>query len=100
MKLTILFPGKRIDTMTFWVIIGLLAQGLFASRFLVQWIVSEKKKRSTMPIYFWYSSVCGGILLLIYAIHIQDPVFILGQSMGLVVYTRNLILIHRRKKEK
>lgn len=85
--------------MNAWLIIGLLAQGFFASRFLVQWIVSEKKKESVMPIYFWYSSVAGGLLLLVYAIHIKDPVFILGQSMGLLVYSRNLILIFRKKNE-
>jgi lipid-A-disaccharide synthase-like uncharacterized protein len=83
--------------MTIWVILGFIAQGLFASRFLVQWIVSEKRKQSTIPIYFWYSSVFGGGLLLIYAIHIKDPVFITGQSFGLIVYIRNLVLIYRKK---
>ena len=83
--------------MNTWLIIGFLAQGFFASRFLVQWIVSEKKKESVMPLYFWYSSVVGGLLLLIYAIHILDPVFIVGQSMGLLIYSRNLVLIHRKK---
>lgn len=84
--------------MNFWLIVGLTAQGFFASRFLVQWIVSEKRKESVMPLYFWYSSVVGGLLLLVYAIHILDPVFILGQSMGLIIYTRNLILIYRKKR--
>ncbi|MCK5056659.1 MAG: lipid-A-disaccharide synthase N-terminal domain-containing protein, partial [Candidatus Aminicenantes bacterium] len=72
--------------MNIWLIVGFLAQGFFASRFLVQWIVSEKRKESVMPLYFWYSSVFGGLLLLVYAIHILDPVFILGQSMGLLIY--------------
>lgn len=85
--------------MNTWLIIGFLAQGFFASRFLVQWIVSEKKKESVMPLYFWYSSVIGGLLLLIYAIHILDPVFIVGQSMGLLIYSRNLVLIHRKKRQ-
>jgi len=85
--------------MSTWLIIGFLAQGFFASRFLVQWIVSEKRKESVMPLYFWYSSVIGGLLLLIYAIHILDPVFIVGQSMGLLIYSRNLVLIHRKKKQ-
>ena len=80
-------------------IVGFLAQGFFASRFLVQWIVSEKRKESVMPLYFWYSSVFGGLLLLVYAIHILDPVFILGQSMGLLIYFRNLVLIHRKKRQ-
>lgn len=83
-----------------WLVIGFLAQAFFASRFLVQWIVSERRKESVMPLYFWYSSVIGGSLLLIYAIHILDPVFIVGQSMGLIIYTRNLILIHRKRKER
>ena len=85
--------------MSVWLVIGFLAQGFFASRFLVQWIVSEKRKESVMPLYFWYSSVIGGLLLLIYAIHILDPVFILGQSMGLRIYSRNLVLIHRKKRQ-
>lgn len=86
--------------MKIWLIIGFLAQGFFASRFLVQWIVSERRKESVMPLYFWYSSVVGGLLLLVYAIHILDPVFILGQSMGLIIYSRNLVLIYRKKKKK
>ncbi len=85
--------------MNIWLIVGFLAQGFFASRFLVQWIVSEKRKESVMPLYFWYSSVFGGLLLLVYAIHILDPVFILGQSMGLLIYFRNLVLIHRKKRQ-
>jgi len=84
--------------MNAWLVIGFLAQGFFASRFLVQWIVSEKRKESVMPLYFWYSSAAGGLLLLVYAIHIEDPVFILGQGMGLLVYSRNLILIYRKKR--
>ena len=83
-----------------WLAVGFLAQLFFASRFVIQWIVSEKRKKSVMPLYFWYSSIIGGVLLLIYAIHIKDPVFILGQSMGVFIYTRNLILISTNKKKK
>ncbi|RLA80620.1 MAG: hypothetical protein DRG36_03040 [Deltaproteobacteria bacterium] len=67
-------------------------------RFLVQWIVSERKKRSVIPIYFWYLSLAGGLTLLIYAIHIKDPVFIVGQSTGAFIYIRNLMLIYREKR--
>ena len=81
-----------------FLIIGLLGQGLFASRFIVQWIYSERKGVSSIPIIFWYLSVFGGIGLLIYAIFRQDPVIILGQLFGIIIYVRNLILIYRRKK--
>jgi lipid-A-disaccharide synthase-like uncharacterized protein len=79
----------------FWIILGLLAQAMFFGRFLVQWLVSEKKKKSIIPISFWYLSLIGGAGLLIYAIHIKDPVFIAGQSIGIFVYIRNLIFIRR-----
>jgi len=86
--------------MSFWLGLGFFAQLLFALRFVVQWIASERQKRSVVPIYFWYLSFGGGTLLLIYAIHIRDPVFILGQSTGLFVYARNLMLIYARRGEK
>jgi lipid-A-disaccharide synthase-like uncharacterized protein len=75
-----------------WLVLGLGAQGLFTGRFLVQWVASERKRRSTMPKAFWYLSLAGSALLLVYAIHVRDPVFILGQSFGFVVYVRNLML--------
>lgn len=88
---------KAIETVTNpWVLFGLGAQFLFMMRFLVQWISSERKKRSHVPVVFWYFSIGGGLMLLTYAIHRQDPVFILGQSLGLLIYSRNLILIYRR----
>jgi lipid-A-disaccharide synthase-like uncharacterized protein len=83
-----------------WRGIGLLGQGLFFSRFLVQWIASERRKESVIPLYFWYLSLSGGIILFFYAMHIRDPIFILGQSCGIFVYTRNLALIFRKKKIK
>ncbi len=83
-----------------WRGIGLLGQGLFFSRFLVQWIASERRKESVIPLYFWYLSLSGGIILFFYAMHIRDPIFILGQSCGVFVYTRNLVLIFRKKKIK
>lgn len=83
---------------TLWLIFGFAGQGLFSARFLVQWIKSEKEKKSIMPIHFWYFSLAGGIVMLIYVIHLLDPVLILGQLSGLIVYSRNLYLIHREKK--
>jgi len=69
---------------------------MFASRFVVQWLVSELRGQSVFPRYFWYASLGGGIGLLLYAIHIQDPIFIVGQAFGLLVYSRNLVLRQRR----
>jgi lipid-A-disaccharide synthase-like uncharacterized protein len=73
-----------------WLVVGFIGQGIFAARFLVQWLYSEMRKRSSIPELFWYFSVVGGVVLLAYAIHKRDPVFILGQSGGLLVYLRNL----------
>ena len=75
-----------------WIVLGFVAQGLFTMRFLVQWIASERQKKSVVPVAFWYLSVAGGGLLLVYAIYRKDPVFILGQATGLIVYVRNLML--------
>lgn len=82
----------------FWLGLGFFAQILFSARFLVQWIMSERAGRSIIPILFWYLSIGGSSLLLIYAIHRLDPVFILGQSTGTLIYARNLYLIYREKK--
>lgn len=79
-----------------WVAIGFLGQGLFFGRWLVQWIVSERKAESRMPIAFWYLSLVGGLITLAYAIYRRDPVFIAGQSIGALVYIRNLMLIYRQ----
>ena len=80
-----------------WIIIGLMGQFLFSCRFILQWIASEKNKRSVIPIAFWYLSIGGSLILLTYAIHRTDPVFIIGQSGGLIIYIRNLILIYRER---
>lgn len=80
---------------TIWLIVGFTGQGIFASRFIIQWIVSEKKKMSVIPMVFWYISLAGSIVLLSYAIYKQDPVFILGQSTGFIIYLRNIILIKK-----
>ena len=83
-----------------FLLIGFSGQGLFASRFIVQWIYSEKKGESHIPIIFWYLSIFGGIGLLIYAIFRKDPVIILGQMFGIFIYLRNLILIYKSSNEK
>jgi lipid-A-disaccharide synthase-like uncharacterized protein len=80
-----------------WIILGLLGQGIFAARFLVQWIASEKKKESHIPLAFWYLSLAGSMILLSYAIYRRDPVFILGQTTGFIVYIRNLMLIYKKR---
>jgi lipid-A-disaccharide synthase-like uncharacterized protein len=81
-----------------WLTIGFLGQFLFAMRFIIQWIVSEKKRDSVIPIAFWYFSIGGGAILLSYAIWRADPVIILGQSTGLFIYLRNLYFVTRRRK--
>lgn len=77
--------------------IGFAGQALFFMRFFVQWLYSEKHKRSLIPTAFWYFSLGGSALLLTYAIMKKDPVFIVGQSTGFIIYTRNLVLIKREK---
>lgn len=75
-----------------WLVVGFGAQGLFTGRFLLQWVQSERRRRSVVPKAFWYLSLSGGALLLAYAVHKRDPVFIVGQATGLLVYVRNLML--------
>ncbi len=77
-----------------WVIFGFCAQMMFTARFLVQWIASERARASVVPIAFWYFSLIGGVMLLAYALFRKDPVFVLGQALGVVIYSRNLWLIH------
>ena len=80
--------------------IGFIGQGLFASRFIFQWLLSERKGESYIPIIFWYLSISGGIGLLIYAIFRKDPVIIVGQTFGIFIYLRNLYLIYNKNNEK
>ncbi len=82
-----------------WLIVGFSAQALFFGRWLVQWIITEKKKKSTIPVAFWYLSLVGGLMLLAYAIYRRDPVFILGQACGAVIYLRNLYYIQTHKNK-
>ena len=84
-----------MDPEKFWLAIGFTGQALFSMRFLIQWLSSEKQKRSVIPVAFWYFSIAGGATLLSYAIYRMDPVFIVGQGAGLFIYMRNLHLIMR-----
>ena len=84
----------------FFLVVGFIGQGVFASRFIVQWIYSEKKGESSIPLIFWYLSIIGGCFLLTYAIFRKDPVIITGQTFGIFIYVRNLILIYNKKNEK
>lgn len=83
-----------------WNILGGVGQLLFASRFIIQWIRSEMVGKSVIPLAFWYCSLAGGLMLLAYAIHREEPVFVAGQLPGIIVYSRNLMLIAREKKAK
>ena len=83
-----------------FLVIGFSGQALFASRFIFQWIYSEKLGESKIPIIFWYLSIFGGIGLLTYATFRKDPVIIVGQMFGILIYLRNLILIYRKQNEK
>lgn len=87
-----------ITTETIWIATGFLGQGLFFGRWIVQWLASERSATSKVPVAFWYLSLVGGLITLAYAIYRKDPVFIAGQSIGSVVYVRNLMLIYRPAK--
>ena len=87
-----------LTTDTIWIATGFLGQGLFFGRWIVQWLASERSASSKVPISFWYLSLIGGLITLAYAIYRKDPVFIAGQSIGSVVYVRNLMLIYRENR--
>ena len=92
------FAGTS-ETDILWLVIGLAGQCLFMARFIVQWIHSERQGQSLIPVSFWYLSLIGGLIVLAYGLHKLDPVIILGQLPGTIVYTRNLMLIHRNKNK-
>lgn len=82
-----------------WIIVGFAGQALFGMRFIVQWLTTEKLRRSVIPVTFWYFSIGGAAVLLAYAIHREDPVFIVGQSLGFVIYARNLYFIYQERAD-
>jgi lipid-A-disaccharide synthase-like uncharacterized protein len=88
-----------MSTEHLWLAVGFLGQACFSMRFLVQWITSERRRESVIPLSFWFFSIAGGLTLLIYAIYRLDPVFIFGQAAGLIVYSRNLYLIRRKHRQ-
>jgi lipid-A-disaccharide synthase-like uncharacterized protein len=89
------YPRFHLD---FWVIFGFIGQAMFTTRFIIQWIASEKRKDSVIPVSFWYFSLAGGFIVLVYAIHRMDPVFILAYLPGNFIYFRNLYFIYRKKR--
>ncbi|MFN0116609.1 MAG: lipid-A-disaccharide synthase N-terminal domain-containing protein [Paracoccaceae bacterium] len=90
--------GATTATDAAWIIVGLLGQLMFTARFIVQWIASERAGHSVVPIAFWYFSIFGGLIVLAYGIRKLDPVIILGQLPGVVIYSRNLWLIYRDRR--
>ena len=93
------FYDVFVQRLDWWAYIGIIAQALFTARFVVQWLASEKAGRSVIPFSFWLLSIGGGVLLLIYALYRRDPVFILGQAFGVLIYLRNLTFVLRERRE-
>jgi lipid-A-disaccharide synthase-like uncharacterized protein len=88
-----------VTNLDWWVVLGFAAQGLFTMRFVVQWLASERAGRSVIPLAFWWFSIGGGLVLLVYALYRKDPVFIAGQAFGVFVYLRNLYFVLRERKQ-
>ena len=93
------FYDVFVQRLDWWAYIGIIAQALFTGRFVVQWLASEKAGRSVIPFSFWLLSIGGGVLLLIYALYRRDPVVILGQAFGVLIYLRNLTFVLRERRE-
>lgn len=82
-----------------WLLVGFGGQALFMGRFVLQWLASERQRRSVIPVSFWYLSIVGALVLLAYAMHRRDPVFVAGQGLGVAIYVRNLALIRAERGE-
>jgi lipid-A-disaccharide synthase-like uncharacterized protein len=89
---------RLMTNLDFWAIVGFAAQAFFTGRFAVQWIASERQKKSVIPIAFWYLSIVGSVGLLAYSVARADPVFILGYTFNNVVYIRNLVFVYRERR--
>lgn len=89
----------QFDAQELWIAVGFAGQALFGARFLVQWLCSEREQRSVVPRVFWYLSVAGGVLVLSYAIHRREVVFIIGEVVTLLIFLRNLRLLHRNPEQ-
>ncbi len=87
-------------TTAIWLSIGFAGQALFGMRFLVQWLCSEKKRKSIIPLSFWYFSIAGSAVLICYAVHRQEPVFIAGEALSFLIFSRNLQLVLRHSKKR
>jgi lipid-A-disaccharide synthase-like uncharacterized protein len=93
-NLTVKYPKFQLD---FWLIFGFIGQAVFAMRFIVQWIVSEQRKESVIPVSFWYLSLGGSLILVAYAIRQMDPVFIAAYLLNPIIYFRNLYFVYKKK---
>jgi lipid-A-disaccharide synthase-like uncharacterized protein len=82
-----------------WLLVGFGGQALFMGRFMIQWLASERRGRSVIPVSFWYLSILGALVLLAYALHRRDPVFVAGQGLGVAIYLRNLYLIRAERAQ-
>jgi lipid-A-disaccharide synthase-like uncharacterized protein len=94
--LSVRYPKFQLD---FWLIFGFIGQAMFTMRFIVQWIASEKKKESVIPVTFWYFSLGGGLILLAYAFRQMDPVFIVAYLLNPIIYSRNLYFIYKKRSD-
>jgi lipid-A-disaccharide synthase-like uncharacterized protein len=92
--LSVRYPKFQLD---FWLIFGFIGQAMFTMRFIVQWIASEKKKESVIPVAFWYFSLGGGLILLAYAFRQMDPVFVAAYLLNPIIYSRNLYFIYKKR---
>jgi lipid-A-disaccharide synthase-like uncharacterized protein len=86
------------ETARLWLVIGFTGQAIFTARFLVQWVASERRRDSVVPVAFWWLSLLGGLTLLAYAVSRRDPVIVVGQGMGIFIYVRNLMLVAKGKR--
>ncbi|MEM7670143.1 MAG: lipid-A-disaccharide synthase N-terminal domain-containing protein [Pseudomonadota bacterium] len=93
------FLGTETRAELIWVLVGLGGQIMFMMRFVLQWLATEKARRSVIPVSFWWFSIAGAAILLAYAIYRADPVFILGQSLGFFIYSRNLWFIYQEREQ-
>jgi lipid-A-disaccharide synthase-like uncharacterized protein len=97
-EISAIFYDAFVSKFDFWLVFGVIAQLLFAGRFLVQWIVSEKEGKSVIPMAFWFFSIGGGLMTLIYGLVKREPVIILGQAVATVIYVRNIMLIVKERR--
>ncbi len=98
-EISAIFYDAFVAKFDFWLVFGVIAQLLFAGRFIVQWIASEKKGKSVIPVAFWFFSMGGGLMTLIYGLVKREPVIILGQGLAMIIYIRNIMLIMKERRQ-